>query len=133
MVLMSGIVGGILAVLVCRAWARWVPDVCGRKDASTLLHQNRVAIWVVNGLFFAGVLIALAMYQTGYLSRTDWRGLGVAFGVGSASVFVVLPLFALAGSRSPKEAFVAYAIAQKTPTSVLYCALAAGVAGLVAT
>ena len=128
----SGLVGGVLAMLLCGAWSRWVPDVCNRKSASVLLRQNRAAIWTVNGLFFAGIGLALWLYNIGYFSRTDWRGLGFGVGIGCASVFLVLPLFALAGGRSPKEAFVAYAISQKAPIVVLYAILVVGVGGLVA-
>ena len=128
----SGLVGGVVAMLLCGAWGRWVPDVCNRKSASVLLRQNRAAIWTVNALFFAGIGLALWFYNTGYFPRTDWRGLGFGFGIGCVSVFLVLPLFALAGGRSPKEAFVAYAIAQKAPMVVLYALLVLGVGGLVA-
>jgi hypothetical protein len=130
--IVSGLLGGILAILVCSAWARWVPRVCNHKRAETLLRQNRAAIWTVNACFFAGIFLALWLYHTERLARTDWRGLGLGFGIGCAAVFVVLPLFALAGGRSPKEAFVAYAIAQKAPIIVLYGLLVVGVSGLVA-
>lgn len=130
--ILSGIVGGVLGMAICSAWSRWIPQECSRKDRSTLLRQNRAAIWTVNGCFWAGIGLALWFYSSGYFSRTDWRGLGIGFGLGCASVFVVLPLFALVGGRNPREAFVAYAIAQKSPIIVLYTILALGTGGLVA-
>jgi hypothetical protein len=130
--ILSGIVGGLLAIALCTAWARWVPRVCNYKRAETLLRQNRSAIWTVNALFFAGIGFALWLYGSEQMARTDWRGLGLGFGIGCASVFIVLPLFALAGGRNPKEAFVAYAIAQRTPVFVLYSLLVAGAFGLAA-
>ena len=128
----SGLVGGVLATLLCSAWSRWVPEVCNRKSASVLLRQNRPAIWTVNAIFFAGIGLALWLYNTDYFPSNDWRGLGFGLGIGCASVFLILPLFSLVGGRSPKEAFVAYAIAQRTPIFVLYTILVFGVSGLVA-
>ena len=129
---LSGVVGGIIAIVLCSAWTKWIPRVCNYKRAETLLRQNRVAIWTVNTLFFAGIFFALWLYQAGHLARTDWRGIGLGFGIGCASVFLVLPIFALAGRRDPKEAFVAYAIAQRAPMVVLYSLFVAGVIGLAA-
>jgi len=124
----SGLLGGLIAVVLCNWMSRWVPVVCNRKGVATLLRQNRIGIWLANILFFVGLIGGIAIYQLGYLPETDWRGLALGFGSGCLTALLILPASAILSGRSPKEALVAYAISQKTPTILLYGILCFGVA-----
>ncbi len=124
----SGVIGGTLATWLCAAWSKWVPTICNRKPSETLLRQNRAAIWVSNIAFFSGIFAAIFAYTEGYFPDNDWRGFGLGAGFGFSAPLVILPLFAIAGRRDPREAFVAFAISQKSPMIALYGLLIAGAA-----
>lgn len=116
----SGLLGGALAILFCHALSRWVPQVCNGKSAATLIRENRVAIWIANVLFFGGILVGIAIYQLGFLASSDWRGIALGAGGGSVAALLALPLLAFATGRNPKEAYVAYAVSQRTPIVLVY-------------
>ena len=124
----SGVIGGTLATWLCAAWSKWVPTICNRKRSDILLRQNRAAIWVSNIMFFSGIIAAIFAYTGGYFHDNDWRGFGLGAGFGFSAPLVILPVFAVAGGRDPREAFVAYAISQKSPMIALYGLLIAGAA-----
>jgi len=137
--LVSGLVGGIVAAFFCVLLSRWVPSVCNGKNTEMLARENRIAIWIANALFFLGFVVGIAIYQVGLLPNNDWRGLAVGVGGGSVLALAVLCLFSLVQGRNPKEAYVAFAIAQGTPILLLYgilmlsiAAFAAAVASLLA-
>jgi hypothetical protein len=109
-----------LAIFFCNALSRWVPQVCNGKSADTLTRENRVAIWMANSFFLSGILAGIAIYSLGFLPNDDWRGLAVGTGGGSIAALTVLPVFAIASRRSVKEAYVAYAISQKTPLILVF-------------
>ncbi|WP_377154432.1 hypothetical protein ACFJIX_20760 [Roseateles sp. UC29_93] len=119
----SGVLGGAAAMVFCAAVARWVPTVSNGKNAATLVRENRVAILVCNAIIFSGLLVGIGLYQTGIFAHNDWRGLALSVGGGSALGLLTLPLQALAARRNPREAYVAYAISQRTPIVVLYAIL----------
>lgn len=125
--ILSGLLGGILAILFCNALSRWVPQICNGKSAETLIRENRVAIWLANALLFAGLLASIAIYQVGFLLNDDWRGGGLGAGGGCIVALAMLPVVALVTGHSPKEAYVAYAISQRTPITLLYGILVLGV------
>lgn len=135
----SGLCGGLLAILFCHALSRWVPQVCNGKNAATLIRENRAAIWLANGLFFGGLLAGIAFYQFGFFPRDDWRGLALGAGGGSLAALGSLAMLAFVTGRSPKEAYVAYAVSQQTPVVLVYgilmlciASFAAAVASLLA-
>lgn len=137
--LASGLVGGIIAAFFCVLLSRWVPSVCNGKTTEVLARENRIAIWLANALFFLGFVAGIAIYQSGLLPSDDWRGLAVGVGGGSLLALAILFLFTLVQGRNPKEAYVAFAIAQSTPILLLYgilmlsiAAFAAAVASLLA-
>lgn len=109
-----------MAILFCHALSRWVPQVCNGKSAATLIRENRVAIWIANVLFFGGILVGIAIYQLGFLASSDWRGIALGAGGGSVAALLALPLLAFATGRNPKEAYVAYAVSQRTPIVLVY-------------
>jgi hypothetical protein len=138
--LVSGLVGGIVAAFFCVLLSRWVPSVCNGKNTEMLARENRIAIWIANALFFLGFVVGIVIYQVGLLPNTVWRGLAVGGGGGgSLLALAILCLLTLVQGRNPKEAYVAFAIAQGTPILLLYgilmlsiAAFAAAVASLLA-
>jgi hypothetical protein len=135
--IVSGLAGAALAAWLCHALSRWVPTVCNGKSAPQLVRENRAAIYLSNACFACGLIGAIAVYKLGHAASNDWRIAAVGFGAGAVAPVLVLPLSAATAGRAPKEALVAYAIAQKIPTALLYAifafgsaCLAAGLAGL---
>jgi hypothetical protein len=116
----SGVAGGLLAAVFCRALARWVPEVCNGKSSAMLLRENRIQIWIANCLFFSGILAGFALVQLRVLSDTDWRVIALGLGGGGVAALASLPLLAFLRGGSAKEAYVAYAISQKCPVILLY-------------
>lgn len=129
---LSGVIGGVLATWLCAAWAKWVPSVCNRNDANTLLRQNRIGIVLANLVCFAGLCLAIAVYALDYFPNNDWRGFALGAGFAFSSPVLVLPLCASIAGRAPREALVAFAISQKTPMAVLHFIFVLGTVMLVA-
>jgi hypothetical protein len=125
--LISGLIGGVISIWLLRKVAKSVPEACGTKGADELVQENRHKILVSNVLFFASLVGGIALYHFGYFERNDWRGLLLVFGF--ATIAPVLFLFFSSiggGSQRVKEAYVAYAIAQRVPLGVLYGGFALG-------
>ncbi|OON62070.1 hypothetical protein B0920_00825 [Massilia sp. KIM] len=118
--LLSGAIGGAIANVLCVYLRRWLKDACDKKDAAMLLHHYRVAIWSANVLLFCGGLAGIAVYQLGWFARDDWRGFAVCVGAGGCAAMIALLLLSLGLRGTPKEALVAYTIAQRTPAVLLY-------------
>ncbi len=113
------------------ALSRWVPKICDGKRAETLIFENRLAIWLANALLLGGLIAGFAIIQIGLLANNDWRSNALGAGGGCVAALAALPLVAIVTGRSPKEAYVAYAIYQKTPMSLPYGILALGVVSFV--
>jgi hypothetical protein len=79
-----------------------------------------------NIVFFTGIIAGILAYTEGYFQDNDWRGFGLGAGFGFTAPLLILPLFAIAGGRDPREAFVAFAISQRSPMFALYGLLIAG-------
>jgi hypothetical protein len=123
----SGLIGGAISVWLLGRLAKSVPDTGGIKGADELVRENKTKILVSNILFFATLVGGVALYHFGYFERNDWRGLLLVFGI--ATVAPVLFLFfssVAGGAQRVKEAYVAYAVAQRVPLGVLYAGFALG-------
>jgi len=130
--IVSGVVGGLITLRLTKAWAKWVPTVFNGKAKADLLSEHRVAIYTANGLFYTGILGGLALYLVAGFARTDWRPAALGFGFASVGPLVSLFVLSVALGRNPKEAYVAFAISQRTPLSLVYGVLAVGVAAFCA-
>lgn len=118
--ILSGLVGGLIAICLCTALARWIPKVCNGKSVEALVLEHRSAIWCANILLILGLAGALALYGYEIIKRDDWRALGIGIGGASLMALVALALFAIL-KRSPlKEVYVAYAVSQRTPIFLVY-------------
>lgn len=125
--ILSGLIGGMLAVALGRSLSRWLPKSFRAKSSDLLLRENLTAIRVANGLFILGIFGALALYKWAGFAHNDWRPAALGFGFAFSSPLVFLLLSAVNSSRDPREALVAFAIAQKIPLPALAVLFAAGV------
>jgi hypothetical protein len=125
--IVSGLIGGVVAVWIGRAWSKWVPTERARKPAAALVRENRVGIFVANALFFAGLIGGVLLYQLGYFPTNDWRALGLGFGFATTSPLIWLYVYSGISGRAAKDVYVAYSISQKTPTMVFYGIIVLGV------
>jgi hypothetical protein len=125
--ILSGLIGGLIATLLCAAWAKWLPKGLNGKAPETLLLQHRLAVRLANAMFFVGIGLALSLYGWGGYSSQDWRPLALGAGLACAGPIFTLPLVAWARRCSATEAYVAFALNQKTPIFVLYPLLALGI------
>jgi hypothetical protein len=125
--ILSGLIGGVIAIALGCALSRWMPKSFQGKSADQLLRENRFAIKMANILSLIGIFGALALYQWGDFARNDWRPLALGFGFAFSVPFVSLPLSALVTKRHTSEAFVAYALSKKVPVPVLFTLLSLGI------
>lgn len=117
---LSGLLGGAIATLICAAWSKWLPKRMNGKHADTLQFQHRWAIRLANLSVIAGLGAALWLYQWGGYATNDWRPMGLGAGAALSSPLLVLPLAAWSRRCSAAEAYVAFALNQKVPLWVLY-------------
>jgi hypothetical protein len=118
---LSGIAGGLIAWWLAAKWSRWVPTQIGTKDKRTLIAENRWRVLVANSIFFGVLIIGILVFSSGNVEPTNWAAGGLVFGL----AFVVPVAFLYVstvhlGSQRVQEAFVAFAINQRTPMVVLY-------------
>ena len=125
--ILSGLLGGLIAALVCTTWAQWLPKGLNGKAPSTLLLQHRWAIRLSNGASLAGLCLTLAMYRWGGFASNDWRPVALGAGAALSAPLVVLPLVAIARRCAVAEAYIAFALNQRTPVAVLYPLLLLGI------
>ena len=123
----SGLIGGVISVWLLRRLAKSVPEACGAKGAQRLVQENKNRILVCNILFFASIAVGVALYHFGYFESNDWRGLLLTFGIATVAPALFLFVSSLAGgAQRIKEAYGAYAVAQRLPLGVQYAGFALG-------
>ncbi len=118
--IISGLLGGVIAVLISAALSRWVLTSANGKSATRLLEENRTAVRASDALVVCGLLGALALYQFGGFARNDWRPLTLGFGLAGVAPLIILPIGAFLAGRPLSDAFYAYSIAKKLPPVFLY-------------
>jgi hypothetical protein len=125
--IVSGLIGAAVSGWLLSRLSRWVPVALADKPAEALLKENRTRIYAANTLFFLGIVGAIVVYQKGYFPRNDWRPAALGFGFGCIAPVLFLYFSTLSGgTRRTQEAFVAFAISQKTPPMLLYGILSLG-------
>lgn len=118
--ILSGLLGGLLAIIFCRSLSRWIPRYFRGADTERLVEKYRVAIRTANLCFFGGWLGGIAAYHFELLPSDDWRGLAIGSGLGSLSAAIALHASSRLYRKSSKETFVAYAVSQSLPPTVIY-------------
>ena len=125
--IISGLLGAVVTTWLCAAWAKWLPKGKAGKDANTILLQNRIAVILANASFFTGLGIGIYLYFGAGYASNDWRPIALSTGIAFSAPLLVLPLVAKFRGTPIAEAYVAFALNQKTPMFVLYPILALGV------
>lgn len=117
--ILSGLAGAFIATWLGARWTR-------RRSASTresderLLHRYRGPVRLANLLFLTGFGIALAMYAVVPYPSEDPTPLLVGVGLSGWMPILTLWLVPRTRSRSPRDAFRAFAIGQSAPAGVVY-------------
>ena len=127
----SGLLGAVIATWLTSKWLRSLPSHYRSKSREELVKDHRVAIASGNVLFLAGLVIGISLYKFGGFANTDWRPLGLGFGLASVLPLVAIASVSLASGRSVREAYVAFSWGQGTPSYVTYGILGAGVVAFV--
>jgi hypothetical protein len=118
--ILSGLVGGLIATWLAARWAKTLPQTFSGKSNDQLLREHRLAIWLANGLFLAGLGISLAMYQFGNYSSTDGTPLLLGFGFSGFMPILALLIIPIARNQRPAEAYYAFSVSQNSPMGVTY-------------
>ncbi|WP_395009176.1 hypothetical protein [Undibacterium sp.] len=125
--ILSGLIGGLIAMWLSILLARWLPEVCNGKSVKTLVLEYRYAIWFANFLLALGFVGTLALWMSETIGSDDWRAAGLGIGGGCVAILIGLALFGIVRRSPLKEVYVAYAVSQKTPVFLIYGILFSGV------
>ena len=123
---LSGVAGGIIATWLTSRWSRRLPSSHNGKSRGALLRQHRPAIWTANTLFFIGLIVGVALYQIAGFESTDWRPLGLGFGLASVMPLLAIFVVSIISGRDPRGAYVAFSFGQGMPLWATYGLLGAG-------
>lgn len=99
---LSGVAGGIIATWLTSRWSRRLPSRHNGKSRDALLRQHRPAIWTANTLFFLGLIFGVALYRIGGFDHTDWRPLGLGFGLASVLPLLAIFIVSILSGRDPR-------------------------------
>jgi hypothetical protein len=124
--IISGLIGGLIAIWLSIVLARWLPKVCNGKSVETLVLEYRYAIWFANSLLALGFVGTLALWMSKTMGNDDWRAAGLGIGGGCVAMLIGLALFGIVRRSPLKEVYVAYAVSQKTPVFLVYGILICG-------
>jgi hypothetical protein len=127
---LSGVIGGAIAMALAWLWSGWLPKGQNGKSPEALRTEYKTEVWLANSATGLGLLGGIAMYKWGGHASNDWRPLALCLGFAFSAPLAVLPLVASVCGRRPGEAFIAYALAQKTPPFILFPLLALGIPAL---
>jgi len=116
----SGTLGGLLTLFLLRKWAKYVPRKYGAKDAEALVAEYRTRILVANALFFGLIVVGIYLFRPGRIDMLGRNPLALVCGavLSVPAMAIILPGL-VTGRTRIVEAFVAYALAQRTPVPVL--------------
>ncbi|MBD8529008.1 MULTISPECIES: hypothetical protein [unclassified Massilia] len=118
--ILSGLIGGLVALGLTKLWARWIPTASGDKPAAWLLASYRGTLRIANLVLAAGLIGAGASYRIAGFANNDWRPLALGVGGGCTVALLVLALHPRLRHGNARDAFVAFAISSRTPASLLY-------------
>lgn len=114
---LSGLIGGLIAIWLSWAWERWIAKGYKGRSAEILLSEGRSLCWGAAIIFFGGV-IAIILVPVSVFRNDDWRGLGVITGCTMNLILFWMWLWSCWRGRTFSEAFITFSISQKIPTIV---------------
>jgi hypothetical protein len=124
--ILSGLVGGLVAIGVGMWWQRRQPEKL-RRSRQLIFESHKVAVYLASFLCFAGLIAGLSLYQYAGFKNTDWVPLGLGFGGGVTAATLTLVILPLLTGRSVRQAFIAFAESEQAPPVLIYAILALGV------
>ena len=116
--ILSGLLGGLLAIWLSWAWERWITKAYNGRDARLLLSESRSLNLGASVIFIVGLVANIAVYPAGLFRADDWRGLGLVTGCTMNLILLWMWLWSRLRHKTFSEAFVTFAIYQKIPTIV---------------
>lgn len=123
---LSGVAGGIIATWLTSRWSRRLTSRHNGKSRDALLRQHRPAIWTANTLFFLGLIFGVALYRIGGFDNSDWRPLGLGFGLASVLPLLAIFIVSILSGRDPRAGYVAFSFGQGMSLWATYGLLGAG-------
>ena len=98
-----------------------MPAGFGGKEKEQLLREYKTINRIAKLFGLAGLFTAFIYYRGHATTGSDWRGLGIAFGLAAfLPVAYVIAANSLHGTQRVKEALVAFVIDQRTPPKLLF-------------
>lgn len=125
--IITGTLGGLVAIVLGNLWLKRAPRTFNGKSREWLTATYRHAIFVANALLATGAGIGIALYPIAGFANSDWKPLGLGFGGGCLAALLALSIIPLLTRGSPRDAYAAYAISQRTPQIILYPILILGI------
>jgi len=119
--IISGLIGAAIAGWFAVRWTKRLPHANNRSTQRKLTKNQKGVVRAANIGAGIGIATGLIFYFGGFMDDRDWRGLGLAMGL-----MALLPMLVIiignftGGSRQIREGFAAYALAQKTPSAILF-------------
>jgi hypothetical protein len=124
-----GLIGAVLSAVIAslifnwqvKRWSPRIPSRFGEKEKDQLLKEYRNTNRIAKIFGLAGLFSAFVYYRGRSTTGSDWRGLGIAFGLAAfLPVAYVIAVNFMGGTERVKEALVAFVIDQRTPPKVLF-------------
>ncbi|MGO8764062.1 MAG: hypothetical protein ACLQSR_02875 [Limisphaerales bacterium] len=118
--LISAVIASLIFNWQVKRWSHRIPSKFGEKEKDQLLKEYKNTNRIAKIFGLAGLYSAFIYYRGHSTTGSDWRGLGIAFGL-----MAFLPVAYVAGANimhgtdRVKEALVAFVIDQRTPPKVL--------------
>jgi drug/metabolite transporter (DMT)-like permease len=119
--LFSAVIASIVFNWQAKRWAHRIPSNFGKKEKNQLVKEYKNTNRIAKVFGLAG-LSTLFIYYSGHSTTgSDWRGLGMAFGLMAfLPVAYVVAANIVQGHERVKEALVAFIINERTPPRVLF-------------
>jgi nitrate reductase gamma subunit len=124
--ILSGVVGGIIAMVVGAWWKRSQPSEV-RWARQAMLQAYKGTVYLASFFVFAGIIAALLLYVYGDFEKSDLVPGALGFGGGCCAAILTLVVFPLASGRNIRHAFIAFTQSEQAPASLVYAILGSGV------
>jgi hypothetical protein len=119
--LISAIIASSIFHWQIKRWSHRIPSKFGQKEKNQLLEEYKNTNRIAKVFGLAGLFTIFIYYKGHSTTRSDWRGLGIGFGLACfLPVAYIIAANIMHGTERVKEALVAFVIDQKTPPKLLF-------------
>ncbi len=118
--ILTGLAGGVMAMLFGAWFSRWLPRDYNGKTREVLLREHKAGILLANAVLVGSLGVGILIYRFGVLANNDLRGIALCLGGASIVIMLALPMVATAKKLAKKEAYVAYAMSNAAPITLIY-------------